>query len=100
MTSDATADAMNEASSVIVRASGAIAEIGLDAGPLNLVTRGMLRALNRAFDEIARRTDIRCMILHGRDGRAFCASRTWNSARGRHRIGHAWIPDSQEAASD
>ena len=50
-----------------------VAEIGLRNGPLNLVTRGLLRALDRTLAEVASRSDIRCAILHGGDARAFCA---------------------------
>jgi enoyl-CoA hydratase/carnithine racemase len=53
--------------------NGAIAEIGLDGGPLNLVTRDLLRALDRALGEVAADPAIRCAILHGGRGRAFCA---------------------------
>ncbi|KGT79610.1 enoyl-CoA hydratase [Bradyrhizobium japonicum] len=52
---------------------GAIAEIALANGPLNLVTRAMLRQLNQAVCGLAREPDIRCVILHGGDARAFCA---------------------------
>ena len=51
----------------------ALAEIGLHGGPLNLVTGAMLRALNRALTEVAARDDIRCVIVHGGEARAFCA---------------------------
>ncbi|WP_108660010.1 enoyl-CoA hydratase/isomerase family protein [Acuticoccus kandeliae] len=50
-----------------------IAEIALQAGPLNLVTREVLRALNGAARELAGRGDVRCAILHGGAARAFCA---------------------------
>ncbi|HZQ62068.1 MAG TPA: enoyl-CoA hydratase/isomerase family protein [Casimicrobiaceae bacterium] len=50
-----------------------VAEIALCAGPLNLVTRELLRDLNGAIDEVATRADVRCVILHGGAGRAFCA---------------------------
>ncbi|WP_312015803.1 enoyl-CoA hydratase/isomerase family protein [Bradyrhizobium liaoningense] len=52
---------------------GTVAEIALAAGPLNLVTRAMLRELNRVVCELALAQDIRCVILHGGDARAFCA---------------------------
>jgi enoyl-CoA hydratase len=51
----------------------AVAEVGLRNGPLNLVTREMLRALNKVLIELSRRDDIRCVILHGGEARAFCA---------------------------
>lgn len=52
---------------------GAVAEIVLSNGRLNLVTRPLLRQLNRILREIGGRTDIRCLVLHGGDARAFCA---------------------------
>ena len=52
---------------------GLVAEIGLANGPLNLVTRDMLRALNRALQQVAGDTRARCLIVHGGDARAFCA---------------------------
>jgi enoyl-CoA hydratase/carnithine racemase len=55
------------------RIDGAIAELGLNAGPLNLVTKDVLRALNEALAEVESRDDVRCVILHGGDARAFCA---------------------------
>ena len=58
---------------VLLRFDGAIAEIALAGGPLNLVTRDLLRALNRALDDLAGRADVRCAILHGGAARAFCA---------------------------
>jgi enoyl-CoA hydratase len=50
-----------------------IAEIGLDSGPLNLVTRDLLRALNRVLGDVTAHPDVRCVILHGGRARAFCA---------------------------
>jgi enoyl-CoA hydratase len=61
------------ASPVALRIDGALAEIGLSAGPLNLVTRELLRALNHALREVAARSDVRCLIVHGGTARAFCA---------------------------
>ena len=52
---------------------GAIAEIAIDNGPINLVTREMLRALNRTLIDVAGRSEVRCVILHGGRARAFCA---------------------------
>ena len=49
------------------------AEIGLDNGPINLVTARMLRDLNGVLSEVSARSDIRCVILHGGNARAFCA---------------------------
>ena len=64
---------LDASAQVVVRVEGAIAEIGLNAPPLNLVNRGMLRTLNRVLDEISALAGIRCVILHGGDARAFCA---------------------------
>jgi enoyl-CoA hydratase/carnithine racemase len=52
---------------------GAIAEIALANGAPNLVTRAMLRQLNQIVCELAEEKDIRCVILHGGEARAFCA---------------------------
>jgi len=52
---------------------GAVVEIGLANGPLNLVDKGLLRALNEALTQVAARDDARCLILHGGSARAFCA---------------------------
>jgi enoyl-CoA hydratase/carnithine racemase len=40
---------------------------------LNLLTRAMLRQLNEVISDLARAQDVRCVILHGGDARAFCA---------------------------
>ena len=58
---------------VALGVNGAIAEIGLAAGPLNLVTKALLRALDGALGEVAASGDVRCLILHGGSARAFCA---------------------------
>jgi enoyl-CoA hydratase/carnithine racemase len=52
---------------------GAVAEIALSNGPLNLVTRALLRQLNGILRAVGTRKDIRCVILHGGKGRCFCA---------------------------
>ena len=56
-----------------VRCQDFVAEIEIRSGPLNLVNRDMLRALNRLFGELEERADVRCTILHGGDAKAFCA---------------------------
>lgn len=61
-----------EAAMVSLRIDGARAEIGLDAGPLNLVTRQLLRDLLDALRRIESVPDVRCVILHG-NPKAFCA---------------------------
>ena len=53
--------------------NGLVAEISLSNGPMNLVTRPMLRQLNKAIATVAARSDIRCVILHGGSAKAFCA---------------------------
>jgi enoyl-CoA hydratase/carnithine racemase len=53
--------------------AGFIAEIGLCNGPLNLVDKAMLRAIDGALQEVSASTQIRCVIVHGGDARAFCA---------------------------
>ena len=52
---------------------GPLVEVGLDSGPLNLVTKPLLRALNDVLSQIANHADTRCLILHGGTARAFCA---------------------------
>jgi enoyl-CoA hydratase/carnithine racemase len=58
---------------VHVAIDGAMAEIALDNGPLNLVTRELLRELNRALGDIDGQADLRCLVLHGGAARCFCA---------------------------
>lgn len=58
---------------VSVTLNGMIAEVAIDDGSINLVTKEMLRALNGALTEIAANGEIRCLILHGGHARAFCA---------------------------
>lgn len=50
-----------------------VAEIALCGGPLNLVTRALLRDLNRVVERVSATEDVRCAILHGGSARAFCA---------------------------
>lgn len=52
---------------------GTVAEIGFAAGPLNLVVKPFLRALSQALAEVEAHSDVRCLIVHGGAGRAFCA---------------------------
>jgi len=58
---------------VAVNFAGFVAEIALASGPLNLVTRDLLRDLASALAKVAARPDVRCLILHGGNARAFCA---------------------------
>ena len=58
---------------VSVAFNGMIAEVAINNGPINLVTREMLRAFNRVLTEVAANAEVRCLILHGGDARAFCA---------------------------
>ena len=60
-------------SRVSLKINGPIAEIALDSGPLNLVNAALLRSLNAALCDVAAASDIRCVIVHGGRGRAFCA---------------------------
>jgi len=58
---------------VRVQITGAVAEIALSGGPLNLVTKDLLRAFNSALGEVSANRQLRCVIVHGGDARAFCA---------------------------
>jgi enoyl-CoA hydratase len=58
---------------VTVVINGTIAEVGIDSGPINLVNKELLRALNDTLTELGARAEIRCLILHGGHARAFCA---------------------------
>jgi enoyl-CoA hydratase len=58
---------------VTVSGDGAIAEIGIHHGPINLVNKALLRALNEALAGLEARAGLRCVILHGGSARAFCA---------------------------
>jgi enoyl-CoA hydratase len=58
---------------VSVAFNGMIAEVAIDNGPINLVTREMLRAFNGILTEVAAHAEVRCLILHGGNARAFCA---------------------------
>jgi enoyl-CoA hydratase/carnithine racemase len=58
---------------VAVVFNGLIAEVAISNGPINLVTSDMLRALNGVLTDVAANAEVRCLILHGGDARAFCA---------------------------
>ena len=62
----------DDASRVSLHFNGAIAEVGLDSGPLNLVNKALLRSLNTVLREVAS-ADVRCLILHGGNATVFCA---------------------------
>ncbi len=65
---------MNAASShVLLAIEGAIAEIALASGPLNLVNNALLQSFNRALIDVTSQPNVRCVIVHGGDARAFCA---------------------------
>jgi len=66
------------ASLIHVVADGHVVEIGLRNGALNLVTRELLRALDRALGEVAAAAGVRCVIVHGGEARAFCAGSDMN----------------------
>jgi enoyl-CoA hydratase/carnithine racemase len=70
---DASAAAADRSSSVRLHIDGAIAEIALDGGPLNLVTSPLLRSLNSTLRDVAVAPGIRGRIVHGGRGRAVCA---------------------------
>ncbi len=72
-TGPTTETSLPAASHVSLRIEGAVAEIALDSGPLNLVTRDLLRSLNEALTSAASASEVRCLILHGGAARAFCA---------------------------
>ena len=59
--------------SVDLTIEGSVAEICLANGPMNLVTRPMLRQLNKAIASLAKNEKVRCVILHGGNAKAFCA---------------------------
>jgi enoyl-CoA hydratase/carnithine racemase len=63
----------NEESSVALLFAGNVAEVALRGGPLNLVDNALLRSFNGALTDVAERADVRCLIVHGGDARAFCA---------------------------
>ncbi|AET93586.1 Enoyl-CoA hydratase/isomerase (plasmid) [Burkholderia sp. YI23] len=58
---------------VTTEVEGVIATVGISHGPLNLVTADLLRELNEAFSAVSALPDVRCLILHGSQSRAFCA---------------------------
>ncbi|MCO5090345.1 enoyl-CoA hydratase-related protein [Bosea sp. (in: a-proteobacteria)] len=67
------ADGGRPSGSARVVEDGFVAELVLENGPLNLVTRPLLRAFNRILADLARRQDVRCVIVHGGAAKAFCA---------------------------
>ena len=58
---------------VRVQLIGSVAEIALANGPLNLVTRDLLRAFNGVLVEVSANAQLRCVIVHGGEARAFSA---------------------------
>lgn len=72
MTSGATAEGMSTPS-VSASWSDSIVELTLSSGPINLVNKTLLRALNVALREVVARSGVRCVILHAGNARAFCA---------------------------
>jgi enoyl-CoA hydratase len=55
------------------RLVGTIVEIGLNSGPLNLVNKEMLHDFNRILADAGGNHELRCLIVHGGNARAFCA---------------------------
>jgi enoyl-CoA hydratase len=53
--------------------NGTVVEVAIANGPLNLVDKVLLRALNAALTQITTQCEARCLILHGGSARAFCA---------------------------
>ncbi|WP_311029576.1 enoyl-CoA hydratase/isomerase family protein [Mesorhizobium koreense] len=68
-----TASNVATASPVLVEFRDAIAEITLSNGPLNLVTQPFLVELNKVLARVREDGNLRCLILHGGESRAFCA---------------------------
>jgi len=66
---------------VTLRLVGAIAELGLNSCPLNLVNKEMLRDFNRILGEVTERPEIRCLILHGGNARGGLRS-SWGDDHG------------------
>lgn len=81
---DAAAAPQVERGSASVSFRGPVAEVSLGNGPLNLVTKGLLRALNRILADLTRRDDVRCVILNGGEARAFCAGSDINEFAAMH----------------
>ncbi len=73
MTPPGNIDVAAQGSLVTRTDDGAVAELALNNGNINLVTRDLLRALNQAVTDLAGGADIRCVIVHGGTARAFCA---------------------------
>src|SRR5437660_5972357 len=71
------------------RINGAVAEIALNSGPLNLVNNDLLRALEGALREVSANRELRCLILHGGRARAFCAGSDINE------LGHLRVNASE-----
>ena len=73
--SDTASNSTQSASNPLVKATfnGTIVEVEISNGPINLVNKELLRALNDVLADIAKRTEVRCMILSGGNARAFCA---------------------------
>ena len=67
------ADTPSAAASASLHVDATIAEIALHGGPLNLVDQALLRSLNASLRKVARMPEVRCVILHGGQSRAFCA---------------------------
>jgi enoyl-CoA hydratase len=62
--------------------AGGVGEIALCNGPLNLVDKPLLRALNATLARIEATHDVRCVIVHGGGARAFCAGSDVKEFRG------------------
>ena len=69
----ASGDGGMSGSTVTLAWNGPTAEIGLCSGPLNLVNRDLLRALEQALFDVLAQPQARCLIVHGGRARVFCA---------------------------
>jgi enoyl-CoA hydratase len=69
---DATLANARPRETIALAQTGPVAELALSNGPLNLVTREMLRVLGDTLAQLAG-SDARCVIVHGGEARAFCA---------------------------
>ena len=50
-------------------ARGAVGELGIHSGPINLVDHDFLQAFNQALSALGERPEVRCVILHGGSAR-------------------------------
>jgi enoyl-CoA hydratase len=70
---EATSDRPEQRPAVSVQIIETTAELQLHNGPLNLVDETLLHSLNKALTQAEEQPGVRALILHGGNGRAFCA---------------------------